>query len=116
GWLVNDTDQDRVARFEDAQLFQLLQLLQSTGGHVRQLQEKLPAIGVEADVLIKVGWILLQERVFPLPRAGNRASAEIEGAALRVEHNLDAGWVEQLFAATNGRGQRCHDGRRMSFQ
>ena len=94
--------------FQHAQLLEVLEFFQRRARHRGQPQQEIAAIRVQPDVLIELWRVSGQQIVVPLASVRNRAAAEIQRPAARVEHHLDARWIVQLLARADRRGQRGH--------
>ncbi len=53
--VFNDAYLDNIAGAEDPQLFEIFQLLHRLDREVRELKEKRPAVGIDAEVLQEAG-------------------------------------------------------------
>src|SRR5439155_554682 len=96
---------DRMAGFQDPELFELLGGFEGRGGDRPQAEQEIAAISVEAEVKQRDGR--------PLPGyvavaiAGDRAAREVEGAAGPRGDDLDARRVavDRLRADRGGEGR-----------
>jgi hypothetical protein len=88
------------AVFEEAELFEALGLFECAGGEGGKTLERVPSIGVEADVLpVLRGDVVAGLCVVGAPVAiiGDGGAGEVESAAVGGGDNFDGVWVGDVF-------------------
>ena len=65
GGVIDDGHQDRAARLQHAKLLELLRLLERRRRHRGDLEQRLAAIGVDAEVLVKQRRIVERPGCYP---------------------------------------------------
>ena len=109
GRMGNDADQDALAGRQDSQLLEAFQFFKGMRRQLSKLQEKLPAVGIKAQMLEKPGPRRAgAERWAAVTYKWNRTAAEIQRSAVHVTNDLHTVGILPLLLRADGRGQRGH--------
>jgi len=83
GIFLGDHDADRVPPFQGAKLFELFDFLQRAGGQTAKNIEKVPSVGINAQMLVNA------VRAFGIPAKRDGGAGKIQGEAPPVDGDLD---------------------------